>query len=111
MIAAAEKLADVGIEASVLRLMRIWPLPVDELCSLLNPGDTVAIIEETCSGSGIREALAWELRQRMPDCRIAGMDLGSSFVPHGSMDALYRHCGIDPDSIVKYIREVLDPED
>ena len=107
---AAEKLAEAGIEVSVLRLMRVWPLPVDELCSLINPAGVVAIIEETCTGSGIREALGWELRRRIPDCKIVGMDLGSSFVPHGSMDDLYRHCGLDSDSIVKYIREVHDSE-
>lgn len=111
VIAAADKLAEIGINATVLRLMRIWPLPLEELCNRLNPGATVAIIEETCNGSGIREALGWELRQRVPNCNIVGMDLGSGFVPHGSMDTLYRHCGLDSDSIVEYIREVLDPED
>jgi len=110
VIAAAERLADAGIEATVLRLLRVWPLPLDEICSLLSTSDTVVIIEETCSGSGIREALAWELVQRVSGCNIVGMDLGSSFVPHGSMDDLYRHCGLDSDSIVKYIREVFDPE-
>ncbi len=110
VLAAAEKLAEYGIEATVLRLMRVWPLPVDELCTTLEPNGTVAILEETCSGSGIREALGWELRHRMPESTICGLDLGGSFVPHGSMDSLYRHCGLDADTITNYIREVLDPE-
>ena len=110
VLSAADKLAEAGVEASVLRLMRVWPLPVDELCDQLNPGGTVVVIEEASNGSGIREALGWELQQRLPGSRFCGLDLGSNFVPHGSMDALYRHCGVDTDSIVNYIREVLDPE-
>ena len=106
---AANKLAECGVDATVLRLMRVWPLPVDEI-SKCSSANTVVVIEETCTGSGIRETLAWELHQSKPKWNVSGMDLGSSFVPHGSMDELYRHTGLDAESISNFVREVLDPE-
>ena len=64
-------------------------------------------MEEVCSGSGIREALAWELGKCCPDCRVYGLDLGRCFVPHGSQKELYQHCGLDAQSIAEYTKEVL----
>ena len=60
-----------------------------------------------CTGSGIREALAWELRKLCPDCRVDGVDLGADFVTHGSTKELYRHYGLDGESIANYTQGVL----
>lgn len=35
-------------------------------------------------------------------------DLGSAYVPHGSLEALYRRQGLDPESIAALAREVLE---
>ena len=42
-----------------------------------------------------------------PHCRIAGVDLGSGFVPHGSLKELHKHCGLDAAGIAEYTKEVL----
>ena len=110
VLAAAEILAAAGIEATVLRLMKVAPLPVDEVIGQMAAGGPVIVVEETCTGSGIREALAWELRQKLPACRVYGMDLGCKFVTHGSLTALYKHCGLDEKSISEYAKEVLGNE-
>ena len=65
------------------------------------------VVEETAAGSGIREALAWDLSGLTPDCRVEGIDLGHEFVPHGSMKELYQRCGLDSGSIAAYVREGL----
>lgn len=110
VLEATALLANDGIEASVLRLQKIAPLPVDEVISQMPKRSPVIVVEETCTGSGIREALAWELRKQRPDCRVCGMDLGGKFVTHGSMSALYKHCGLDAQSISNYAKEVLGNE-
>lgn len=110
VIAAAQKLADSGINATVLRLTRVAPLPVEEILALLAPDGPVVIVEETCTGSGIKEALGWELSARRPGLRVGGLDLGSDFVPHGSQEILYRVRGLDGDSIANYVQEVLGHE-
>ena len=64
-------------------------------------------MEETAAGSGIREALAWDLAKLCPNCRADGIDLGRDFVPHGSLKELYERCGLDAASIAAHVREVL----
>ena len=107
---AADILAKQGTDVRVLRLLNVSPLPVGQLIDHLQDSRTVIVVEETCTGSGIREDLAWELRNRIPDCRVEGLDLGGNFVTHGKQDVLYRHCGLDAESIAKFAREVLDHE-
>ena len=107
---AAEELAKQGVEASVLRLQELSDLHIEELLGKLNVDAPVLVVEEICSGSGIREALAWEIHKYRPDCRVYGMDLGCDFVPHGNQKLLYQHCGLDEMSIVCYVKEVLRHE-
>ena len=107
VLEAAAVLAKDGIEATVLRLQKVAPLPVDEVIRLMAANRPVVVVEETCNGSGIQEALAWELRKRLQECRVCGMDLGGKYVTHGSMNALYKHCGLDAQSISTYVTEVL----
>ena len=104
---AASLLASSGIEATVLRLLTVSELPAKEILEKMPESHTVIVLEEVCSGSGIREALAWEMHQLQPDCRLFGKDLGKDFVPHGSLKELHRHCGLDAAAIADYTKEVL----
>ena len=106
-MAAAEVLSSQGIEATVLRLLTVSDLPAAQIAEKLSENHCVITIEEVCSGSGIREALAWELHRMCPDCRADGIDLGRDFVPHGSVKELYQHCGLDAQAIADYTKEVL----
>ena len=107
---AAALLQEQGINVTVLRLLKAAPLPVDEVIVQMSPSPNVIVVEETCTGSGIREALAWGLRKQVPACRVEGLDLGSGFVTHGSLDDLYHYCGLDAASIAAFAREVLGYE-
>lgn len=104
---AACLLEEQGISASVLRLLTVWPLPSEELSAMLKGIRHAIVVEETASGSGIREALAWDLAKLCPECRVDGKDLGRDFVPHGSLPELYQRCGLDGKSIAAYAREVI----
>ena len=52
---AADILSQQGVETTVLRLLRVDPLP--ETAILENVSGSVLIVEEACSGSGIHEAI------------------------------------------------------
>ena len=106
-MAAAELLSAQGIEATVLRLLSVSNLSASEIAEKMSENSNVVVVEEVCTGSGIREALAWELRKCIPDCVINGMDLGRDFVPHGSQKELFKHCGLDAISIAGFTKEVL----
>ena len=106
----AGELASRGIDAGVVRLLRVDPLPVEELIPHICGSRRVVIMEETNTGSGIREALAWALHGLDPNCRVYGMDLGSRFVTHGDLNALYRACGLDGRSAADFIEEAIRNE-
>ncbi|MBQ8238508.1 MAG: 1-deoxy-D-xylulose-5-phosphate synthase [Oscillospiraceae bacterium] len=103
IIEAAQLLAAEGIEATVLRLMKVAPLPVDEIRALLPDSRPVIVAEEACTGSGIGQMLA----QRLKDKDITVMDLGDKFVTHGAMNTLYKHYGLDARSIADKAREAV----
>ncbi len=107
VMAAADLLDQQGIEATVLRLMRVSDLPVQEILAYLSGGQTVLVVEEACSGSGIKEPLAWSLRKLCPDSCVDGIDLGPDFVPHGNQKKLYEYCGLDSQSIAAFTKEAL----
>lgn len=104
---AAEILDAQGIDAAVLRLLQVTDLPVDDILAKMSENRTVIVVEEVCSGSGIREVLAWELRKKCPDCCVEGIDLGADFVTHGNQKKLYECCGLDADSLAAFTKEVL----
>lgn len=104
-LAAADILARQGIEATVIRLMNLTDLHGSQIIEN-SVSKTVIVVEEACTGSGIREALAYELMQLGGDCRVVGCDLGADFVTHGDKKKLYKNCGLDPDSLAAFAKEV-----
>ena len=107
---AAERLEKQGIQCSVLRLLELADFSVEEILGMMPEKKNVVVIEETAANSGIKLPLAWELQQLCPDCRVSGIDLGKGFVPHGSQARLYEYCGLDADSIARFVSGVLVDE-
>ena len=107
---AAEALSEQGIEATVLRLLSVSDFAMDQIVAKMSQNRRVIVVEEACSGSGIQEALAWELKTKCPHCYVDGLDLGNQFVPHGALNKLYEHYGLDGKSIARYTQEVLGNE-
>ena len=103
---AADLLEQQGIQATVLRLLTVAPLPVYNVLTMMSENEHVVVIEEAAGGCGIREELAWELQHIKPNIRVDGIDLGRQFVTHGDMNSLYRHYGLDGESIAKFVQEV-----
>ena len=104
---AAEMLSRQGIEATVLRLMTVSHVSAEQILAEAAENRPVVVVEEVCSGSGIRESLAWVVHRLAPNCRVDGIDLGNSFVTHGSQQKLYEQCGLDPQSIAEFTKEML----
>lgn len=103
---AANLLAQQGIQATVLRLMNLTDLHTEEICRYIGENKTLIVVEEACTGSGIREALAYELMQHCPGCHVYGRDLGRDFVTHGDKKKLYENCGLNPESLAAFAKEV-----
>ena len=105
------KYSEQGIQAKVLRLLNVAPLPVDSIVSAIGGCKNVVIIEETAAGAGIRHDLASAIIEKCPHCCVRGMDLGNEFVTHGSKQELYKAYGLDDRAIGEYVKGVLKNED
>ena len=109
-IEAADLLESRGIHATVLRLLTVAPLPVDRIMEQMSDRHHIVVVEETCDGSGVKQALMWELSHRSENMKVDAIDLGDTYVTHGSLNALYDHLGFSAKKIADYVQEVLDHE-
>ena len=109
-MAAAELLSRQGVETTVLRLLQVNPLPMDEMLKLVPENAPVILAEECGKGSGVGEAFSWELGRRRPNARVESINLGGSFATHGKMADLYRHYGLDAEGIAKEVCKVIRNE-
>ena len=107
---AADILATQGIEATVLRLQAVAPLDASKILEQISLHHYVVIVEESASGSGVHQELAWQIQHLLPGCKVEGLDLGNRFVTHGDMKTLYKNYGLDGTSIADFTREVLKGE-
>ena len=103
---AAVLLDNDGIDTGVIRLLSVAPLPIEQLAQLIPQNSHVVVLEETCTGGGIQEALISRLSLLRKDCVLNGIDLGHRYVTHGSIEALYQHCGLDAQSVARFVQEV-----
>lgn len=110
VLEAAELLEKKGLSVCVLRLLTLSVFPVEQILREMAPGRPLIVAEETAAGSGIREALASQLREVDAACRVTGLDLGKDYVPGGYMKELYHFCGLDGGAIAAFAEEVLRSE-
>ena len=109
-MAAAKILAEHNIQAAVLRLTCVAPLPVKEITEQMSAGKRVFIPEEIAGHCGIRTSLAEELKKVCPDICVDGVDLGNCYVQHGSVDKLYDYYGLSAEKIASKVMEVYGGE-
>ena len=108
---SAELLAQKGVEASVISLKTIVPLPMYALREAIGDVRHLVFAEEAFSEAAIHHTLACQLQQTGENYRIDSIDLGSQYMPHGDMASLYKHYGLDGQSIADHILEVRKIED
>jgi len=106
VLQAQKALQESGISVTVLRLLSLAPLPVEEILPYISPNVPVCILEETMAACGVGDALA----RALPGCRVYEKNLGEQYVPHGDLQTLYRHCGLDGKSIAHFVQEVCSLE-
>ena len=110
VLEAADILEARGIRPTVLRLLSVAPLDAAEIVSKMSSHHHVVTVEESASGSGVHQELAWQIQHLLPDAKVDGLDLGNRFVTHGELKTLYKYYGLDGQSIADFTREVLKGE-
>ncbi|GAA1868902.1 thiamine pyrophosphate-dependent enzyme [Pseudonocardia ailaonensis] len=82
-VLAAGTLARAGIEATVVDLQWLAPLPVDEILRLAGRHSTVLVVDETRRSGGVSESVLAALVDGGYDGRIARVTSVDSFIPLG----------------------------
>lgn len=107
---AAQLLAEQGVEATVLRLLTVAPVPVNDILANMSQTPHVVVVEEAAAECGVGELIAWKLKDLRRDVRVDGIDLGKQYITHGDMNSLYRRYGLDSQSIADYVMEACSYE-
>ena len=101
-LAAADILAEQGINITVIRLTELSSVDFTGLANALNGISNVIFAEE--ASSGIYDAVVSGLGESH---RFTCADLGREYVPHGSVAQLYKKYGLDGESLAQRMKEVL----
>ena len=109
LLAAAETLAEAGIQAEVLKLNQIAPLDREALAGYFTDTRCLLVLEDSmgagCVGQRITAILA-EAEALPP--RVILKNMGRSFAPEGSVPELNRSFGLDAAAVAEAVRKAVD---
>ena len=97
---AAERLADRGIDCSVLDLQWLSPLPIDDLLGAAADFDRVLVADETRHSGGVAESVLAALVDAGHPGRLSRLNSADSFVPLGPAAAQVL---LSEDDIVEHL--------
>ncbi len=107
-LAAADRLAEKGISARVIKLCSVSPLDVSPVETAAREGLPVLVAEEVAAAGCVGQRIALELLSRGVSPKgFTTLNLGERFVTHGTVPQLRRLCGIDSEGIYQKVLEVL----
>jgi len=108
---AAEKLAEAGIQATVINSRFLKPLDGNLLCDWAKKTGRVITVEENVLQGGFGSAILELFQERglfsIPLKRLGIPDI---FVEHGSQALLREKYGIDENGIFKEVKEMVEQE-
>ncbi|QWT17312.1 transketolase family protein [Collinsella sp. zg1085] len=104
-LAAADLLAEAGIDAEVIDVMSIKPLDEKVLLASAQKTGLVVTVEEHSVYGGMGSAMAELLGERQP-CRVSRLGM-TEFGQSGNAPELLAHYGLDAAGIAAHVRELL----
>lgn len=110
VLAAAELLEKEGISAEVIKLNSVKPIDLDTIAASVQKTGHLLVAEETVRNGCVGREIAALLRTRNILVPTVTCNVGDAFIEHGTVQELYRLCGIDAESLAKTAQEVLEHE-
>ena len=102
---AVQRLRAAGIDAGLVNLRYLKPLPADALAAFLNEVPRVVSVEEYVSDGSVGGAMAELITDRELACRLLRVAVPTTFVEPGSNAELEKRYRLDADGIITRIRE------
>ncbi|MBE6954311.1 MAG: 1-deoxy-D-xylulose-5-phosphate synthase [Ruminococcaceae bacterium] len=106
----AQLLAERGIRADVVRLRIIAPLDLTEVAVSCRKSGRLLVAEESAQNGCVGESIAAALQRSNPEVKVVLKNLGSSFVPHGANQLLFKQYGIDAEGLCRAALEAFSFE-
>jgi 1-deoxy-D-xylulose-5-phosphate synthase len=107
VLAAAEALAQEGIEAEVIKLNELTPLPTEPVLDSVRRTGALLVAEDSIASAGVGQRLAAAVEVEGICAKTALLNCGDRFVHHGAVSCLKAELGLDGQGIIKTAREVL----
>ncbi|GAA1371316.1 transketolase family protein [Catellatospora chokoriensis] len=107
-VAAAETLAEQGIEATVLNMHTLRPFDTETLIAAARPATLVITLEEHWRAGGLGGAVAEALAEAQPT-RVLRLGVPDKFVDEvGNQEHLVAHYDLTAERVVRAVRTALD---
>ena len=107
LLEAADLLSKEGIEAQVVKLNQITPLPTELVADCVRQTGALLVAEDCVASGSVGQRLAAALEEKQIPARIYRIDCGQEFVPHGAVRLLKRDLNLDGPGIARRAMEVL----
>jgi 1-deoxy-D-xylulose-5-phosphate synthase len=108
--AAAERLAEVGVSATVIDARFAKPLDAGLLTEAARRCERVVTVEDHAAHGGLGSAVLELLAERVPGTEVCILGVGDAFVEHADAAEQWRAAGIDAESVAERVRSWLGGE-
>jgi 1-deoxy-D-xylulose-5-phosphate synthase len=110
-VSAAERLKDIGIQATVINSRFLKPLDGDLLCIWAKKTGKILTVEENVLQGGFGSAVLELFQERgLHSIQVRRLGIPDLFVEHGPQALLREKYGIDEKGIFKSAKEMLEEE-
>ncbi len=107
VLEAAQRLEQKGIQAEIVKLNQLTPLDGTEIIRSVAKTGVLLVAEETAANGCVGQRLAALLEQEQVAAKVALVNCGEGFVPHGKTELLKKDLSLDGEGIAKKAWEVL----
>ena len=107
VLEAAQRLEQKGIQAEIIKLNQLTPLDGTEIIRSVAKTGVLLVAEETSANGCVGQRLAALLEQEQVAAKVALVNCGEGFVPHGKTELLKKDLSLDGEGIAKKAWEVL----
>ena len=98
---AADAIALTGKNIALIKLTKVFPLPIKEILSLTENAKNIYILEENYVHGGFAEKIASNLRSKNVNVHAI-----PDFVEHGDLGDLFRICGFSTEQLAKAFQKL-----
>lgn len=102
-----EKLLNIGIESTVVNACFVKPIDKELIKELVNKNFNLVTIEDNVITGGLGSLVLQYVNKEALNTKVLNLGFKDEFIPHGSVDILYKIYNLDVDGIYSCILNML----